>query len=119
MMAVLLWLLYAFSGSCPVLGVGPIRNATVIVAVVVSALVLVMGVSWLILTFGFTGQSGEPPTQIQRLLIYIVVALPVTYFVLNYFGFDVRGVLATSAIITGIVPSAVELVDASAAELQG
>jgi small-conductance mechanosensitive channel len=108
LLAVLLWLFAAATADSPVLGVGAIRTAIITAAVVVTTLALVLGGSWLILTFGTARRSGVAPTGLHRVLVHAVTGLVVVYLVLNYFGFDVRALLATSAIVSAAIGFAMQ-----------
>jgi small-conductance mechanosensitive channel len=108
LLCILLWLFAAATADSPVLGVGSIRTAIIAAAVVFTSLAIVLGGSWLILTFSTTRRSGVAPTGLHRVLVHAVVTLVVAYLVLNYFGFDVRALLTTSAIATAALGFAMQ-----------
>lgn len=101
------WLAFAFSGQDAVLGSGPVRDVLRIAAIVCTALLAVAALGAIVLSRALRGAEGEP-TGFLRVIVYGVLTFVATFVTLRYFGFDVRAVLATSAIATAAVGFAMQ-----------
>ncbi len=103
--ACLLWLIYAATGSDPLLGQYPIHSAIEAAAALALALSFVLGGSILLLAFL---PGGLRATALQRMLVHAVLTVVAVYVVLSYYGWDLRAVLTTSAIATAAIGFAMQ-----------
>lgn len=102
-----LWIAYAVAGGDAVLGQGWIHDALRSLAVVAAAVLGVAVLAEVILSRAIGGSAAEP-TAFMRVIVYGVLTFAATFFTLRFFGFDVRAVLATSAIATAAVGFAMQ-----------
>ncbi len=108
LVSIVLWLLYAATAEHPLFGQDPVRSALEVAAVIATGLLFVLGAGWLILSLAHPGGAVAPPTGLQRVLIYAVLTFAASCIALNHFGYDLRAVLTTSAIITAAVGFAMQ-----------
>ena len=103
--ACLLWLLYAATAADPLLGQYPVHPAIEAVAVLSTALFFILGGSVLLLAFL---PGGLRATALQRMLVHALLTFIAVYVVLSYYGWDLRAVLTTSAIVTAAIGFAMQ-----------
>ena len=101
-----LWLFYALTSTDPVLGEGLARVAINDVAIVASAAFVVALLGAVVLTF--THGIDNDSTSFQRVIVYGLLACAAAYFTLQHFGFELEGILTTSAIATAAVALALQ-----------
>jgi small-conductance mechanosensitive channel len=85
--ACLLWLLYAATSSDPLLGQDPIHIVIEVAAVLMTAMLFVLGGSTLAFAF-LPGASHA--NALQRTLVYGVLTLAAAFVVLSHYGWDLR-----------------------------
>ena len=105
--AILLWLLYAATAGDPVLGQPPVRPAVQITALAATCLLFVLAVGWLIVQV-ILPPGAAPPTAFQRTVMYALLSFAAGCVALALLGYDLRVVLATSAIGSAIVGFAMQ-----------
>lgn len=96
--AALLWLFHALAGFDPAFGHGPLRQLVEAAAVLATAFTVVSVAGLLLLAMLFPNEAGRTATGLQRVLVYAVLGFGVFAAALDHLGFDLRVVLATSAI---------------------
>ena len=104
--AVLLWLAVLFGTDSPLLSQNAIHAALQDAAWLVSGCVVVLAGGHAVL--GFIESSGVFPTGMQRVLVYAVLTFAASTTVLYALGYDLRAVLATSALLTAAVGFAMQ-----------
>ena len=100
--AILLWLLYAATAGDPVLGQPPLHPAVLIAALATTCLTFVLAVGWLIVQV-ILPAGAAPPTALQQSVMYALLTFVAGCIALAALGYDLRAVLATSAIGSAIV----------------
>lgn len=105
--AILLWLLYAATAGDPVLGQPPVRPAVQIAALAATCLMFVLAIGWLIEQVILPAGTA-PPTALQRTVMYGLLSFAAGCVALTSLGYDLRVVLATSAIGSAIVGFAMQ-----------
>ena len=104
---ILLWLLYAATAGDPVLGQPPVRPAVQVAALAATCLMFVLAVGSVILQV-ILPAGGAPPTALQRTVMYALLSFAASCVALALLGYDLRVVLATSAIGSAIVGFAMQ-----------
>lgn len=97
--ATLLWLLYGFSLSNPMLGQEPERGVIRGAALVATALLIVLGAGFLMLEVIRPARGAARPTGLERSIVYAVLVFAASCATLWIFGVDIGALLATSAIM--------------------
>ncbi|MBV9250407.1 MAG: mechanosensitive ion channel [Acetobacteraceae bacterium] len=105
-MAIVLWLAYATTANGPILGQPPVRPALQIVAMAITGLLLVLVGGRLILAM--VSSEDHAPTALQRAVMYALLSFAGLCAALAWLGYDLRTVLATSAIGSAIVGFAMQ-----------
>ena len=105
--AILLWLLYAATAGDPVLGQPPVHPAVQVAALAATCLTFVLAVGSVILQV-ILPAGGAPPTALQRTVMYALLSFAASCVALALLGYDLRVVLATSAIGSAIVGFAMQ-----------
>jgi hypothetical protein len=100
-----LWLFYVATASDPLLGQYPVHPAVEAAAVVATALFFVLGGNFLLFAF-LPGASRA--TALQRTLVHGLLTLIAAIVTLSYYGWDLRAVLTTSAIVTAAIGFAMQ-----------
>ena len=103
--ACVLWLIYVATASDPLFGQYPVHLAVEAAAVVAMALFFVLGGNFLL--FAFLPGACVPPPCSGR---WFTASSPViaAIVILSYYGWDLRAVLTTSAIVTAAIGFAMQ-----------
>lgn len=104
---IVLWLLYAAAAGDPVFGEPPVYPALWLAAVVATCVAAVLAVGWVVLNV-VRPAGAAPPTGLQRAVLYAVLGFAAGSAALSLLGFDLRYVLATSAIGSAIIGLAMQ-----------
>lgn len=101
------WAIYLATADDPVLGSGSARASLEAIAVVLTAILVVLLAATALLSV-IISFTGSPITGFQRVIVYAVLTFGATFITLRYLGFDPTTVLTTSAIATAAVGFAMQ-----------
>jgi small-conductance mechanosensitive channel len=103
LVAVAAWLLSALGRADPVLGLPEAQATLDVVTTIAGGIAAVLLLARLVL-----GVAARQATGFHRAVIYLVLTFVASFLVMRHFGFDLRAVLTTSAILTAAVGLAMQ-----------
>jgi small-conductance mechanosensitive channel len=103
LLATTAWLLAAVGRADPLLGLPDTQTALDAVAEVAGGVAAILLLGRLAL-----GVAGQHATGFHRAVVYLLLTFLVSFLVMRHFGFDLRAILATSAILTAAVGFAMQ-----------
>ncbi|MDR3538762.1 MAG: mechanosensitive ion channel [Acetobacteraceae bacterium] len=103
LLATAAWLLASVGHTDPLLGLPDAQTALDAVTEIAGGIAAVLLLGRLVL-----GVAGTQTTGFHRAIIHLLLTFVVSFLVMRHFGFDLRAILATSAILTAAVGFAMQ-----------